>query len=341
MAESSPSSSPSSVLLTSISSVDPSKRRTFTARYYTQPRTSTSTPAPSTSTHLPDSYFQPTAQELERAHAQAILHREHLVDRPLLTSKLRDQQLKDKQRIKATKFPKTTIRIRFHGAQSLLEGEFNSASDKLIHLYEFVKLALLPHLRHVPFTLYQSPPRTEYRRDDPTLRGKSLLDLDFAPSTSLNLKFLPAEGVDVDVDTLNATTTSPSELLIPELIKAATELPRPPSFDPPTTTTTTKTGDNNSPEEVSQSEEQKKRDKEERLRKLLGGGGGGKGKGGMFGGGGGKSEFLSLFSSLREEIRDEKRPLQPSWRRRGGRESFSHRFPQRGRCRKDDKMKGS
>ncbi|KWU41279.1 hypothetical protein RHOSPDRAFT_4100, partial [Rhodotorula sp. JG-1b] len=184
---------------------------------------------------LPESYFQPTAQELQRAHAHAISHREHLVDRPLLTSKLRDQQRADKQRAKATKFPKTTIRIRFHGGeQSLLEGEFNSATDKLVHVYEFVRLALQPRLRHVPFLLYQAPPRQEYRRDDPALRGKSLLDLDFAPSTSLYLKFLPPppssqEGV--NIDNLNATTTSPSEFLIPELIQAATELPRPPSFD--------------------------------------------------------------------------------------------------------------
>jgi tether containing UBX domain for GLUT4 len=287
---SSSSASPSSVLLTSISPVDPSKQRTFTARYYTQPASSTA----STGADLPDSYFQPTAQELQRAHAQAISHREHLVDRPLLTSKLRDQQRADKQRTKANKFPRTTIRIRFHGGQSLLEGQFNSATDKLVHVYEFVKLALQPRLRHVPFLLYQSPPRQESPRDDPTLRGKSLLDLDFAPSTSLYLKFLPPPPSSqettpaIDVDTLNATSTSPSELLIPELIQAATELPRPPSFDPTTTT-----GDN---EEATgppppSSEEQKKKDKEERLRKLLGGGGGGGGKGGMFGGGGGKSEF--------------------------------------------------
>lgn len=334
MAEASSSSQlPSSaVLLTSISPVDPSKQRTFTARYYTQPASST----PSTSSaDLPDSYFQPTAQELQRAHAHAISHREHLVDRPLLTSKLRDQQRADKQRTKAAKFPKTTIRIRFHGGQQgLLEGEFNSATDKLIHVYEFVKLALQPRLRHVPFLLYQTPPRQEYRRDDPALRGKSLLDLDFAPSTSLYLKFLPPppSSPEVDVDTLNATTTSPSEFLIPELIQAATELPRPPSFDP---TTTSDTGSEASPPTTS--EEQKKKDKEERLRKLLGGGGGG--KGGMFGGGGGggKSEFFLFFPSG-----DAKRPLSSSLPEEEERKK-SHRsvlLPQMSRKRRQD-IKGS
>ncbi|GAA5880031.1 hypothetical protein JCM3774_004540 [Rhodotorula dairenensis] len=273
------------VTLTSISQLDPSKQRAFTAKYY-RPPAAAAAPAASlrAALDLPDSYFQPTSQELERAHAHAVQHRQHLVDRPLLTQKLRDRDRAEKDRKRAARWPETTVRVRF-ADRSQLEGTFASAKDKLVHVYEFVRLALKPHLRHVPFVLYQSPPRTEYRRSDPALRTKTLLDLDFAPSTSLYLKFEPPSPPPppptepsgaaparppVDMDWLNAPTTSPSEYLIPDLIAIATDLPLPPSFDPTQQQPPATATPSQAPAADQDAELKKK--KEERLRKLLGGG---------------------------------------------------------------------
>ncbi|GAA5982396.1 hypothetical protein JCM10908_006630 [Rhodotorula pacifica] len=262
------------IVLTSISPTDPSKKRDFEARYYLAPSSSASS---STTASLPDSYFQPTAQELQRAHAQSIAHVSSLVDRPLLTSKLRQQQQAEKTRTKLAKWPHTKIRIRFND-RSQLEGVLKSETDKLVHVYEFVRLALRPELRHIPFVLYQSPPRTEYRRTDLSLRGKSLLDLQFTPSTSLYLKFEPpsptpsssdsSAAAEVDIDALNASTTSPTTFLVQELVDAAGELPLPPSFDPTEQATIPSTATEGGG--VSD-EAQRKKDKEERLRRLLGG----------------------------------------------------------------------
>ncbi|GAA6020124.1 hypothetical protein JCM8202_005000 [Rhodotorula sphaerocarpa] len=262
------------VVLTSVSATDPSKRRDFEARYFHASSASDSASSSSARAFLdlPESYFQPTPSELQRAHAQAISHREQLVDRPLLTAKLRERTEAERNRAKAARWPQTRIRVRF-ADRSVVEGVFPS-TDKLIHLYEFVRLALDPRVRSVPFVLYQSPPRTEYRKGDPAWRGKSLMDLQFTPSTSLYIKFEPpAEAIEgVDFDALNAVT--PGEEWRPplteELLAAGGDLPLPPSFDP----REQQKPETDAPPVASPAsdEAQKKKDKEDRLRRLLGGG---------------------------------------------------------------------
>ncbi|POY73119.1 hypothetical protein BMF94_3812 [Rhodotorula taiwanensis] len=287
-----PNKTARTIVLTSISPNDPAKRRDFEARYYSPPSSSSAASTASTRSFLdlPESYFTPTASELQRAHAQAISHREHLVDRPLLTSKLRQRQEAERNRTKAAKWPQTRIRVRF-ADRSLLEGVLPS-TDKLVHLYEFVRLALDPKVRHVPFVLYQSPPRTEYRKSDPAFRGKTLMDLQFTPSTSLYIKFEapvtpptrtssssstspPAEASvpPVDLDALNFATRDDNQQwrppLIHDLLDAVAELPLPPSFDPREPEQSTPGDDKGKGKAVD--EAQKKKDKEDRLRRLLGG----------------------------------------------------------------------
>lgn len=112
------------------------------------------------------------------------------------------------------------------------------------------------------------------------MRTKTLLELDFAPSTSLYLKFepphpsTPAPARDIDVDLLNAATTPPSEYLIPDVLAIATDLPLPPSFDPAQQQPDPPAPAGAGAVAAEDAAEQKKR-KEDRLRKLLGGGRGG------------------------------------------------------------------
>ncbi|GAA5940184.1 hypothetical protein JCM3775_007288 [Rhodotorula graminis] len=261
------------ITLTSVSPVDPNKRRDFSYRYYA-PSSSALDSATRSFLDLPESYFQPLPSEIQHAHASSVKRREDLVDRPLLTQKLRDQHQRDHDRDKARRWPHTRIRIRWPD-RTLLEGVLPS-TDKVVHLYEFVRIALRPDARDVPFVLYQTPPRTEYRRGAPHLKGKSLIDLDFTPSSAFYIKF---EGPDTPlVDALNDHKRAPP--LVDELLGALAELPAPPTFDPRDGEATDGEGKGKGKGTVGETdEERKKREKEDKLRRLLGGGG--KGRGGV------------------------------------------------------------
>ncbi|GAA5988882.1 hypothetical protein JCM11641_002109 [Rhodosporidiobolus odoratus] len=247
-------------ILTSVSPVDPSKQRQFEARYYLPSTLSSSHSAASRSfLDLPESYFAPTPVELQQAYAGQVQKTKDLVDRPLLTKRLREREEAEKSRVKAAKWPQTRIRIRL-ADRSQLEGVFPS-TDKLVHLYEFVRLALREDVRDTAWYLYQSPPRTEYRKGDPALRGKNLMDLDFTPSSALYIKF--------EADELNDVASPPP--LIPSLLSLAASLPAPPSFDP----------SRPDPSTAEKTPEQLKKEKEEKLKRLMGKGLlGGKGTGG-------------------------------------------------------------
>ncbi|GAA5842876.1 hypothetical protein JCM9279_004016 [Rhodotorula babjevae] len=260
------------ITLTSVHPTDPSKQRPFAYRYYA-PSSSALDSATRSFLDLPESYFQPLPSEIHTAHASSVKRREDLVDRPLLTQKLRDQNQRDHDRDKARRWPHTRIRIRW-ADRSLLEGVLPS-TDKVVHLYEFVRIALKPEARDVPFVLYQTPPRTEYRRGAPHLKGKTLIDLDFTPSSAFYIKF---EGPSPLVDALNDAQNAPP--LVAELLDALAELPAPPTFDP---RDEGKEGEGQGKGKAGETdEERKKREKEDKLRRLLGGGGGaGKGRGGV------------------------------------------------------------
>ncbi|GAA6051594.1 hypothetical protein JCM3770_003488 [Rhodotorula araucariae] len=277
---------PRTLVLTSVHPSDPNKSRPFEYRYYAPSSASHSHAAASRSfLDLPESYFQPTPVELQQAYAGQVKRREDLVDRPLLTQKLRDQQHAQHARAKAARWPHTRIRIRFPD-RSQLEGVFPS-TDKLVHLYEFVRIALRPDVRHCPFVLYQSPPRTEYRRGAPAHKGKSLIDLQLTPSSALYIKFEPpstGDGPALDVDALNDPAAAPP--LVPELLAAVAELPAPPSFDP--REPDARDGESD--------EQRKKREKEDKLKRLLGGGGGGAAK--MLGMGGAKGGVTPSWMKL-------------------------------------------
>ncbi|TNY19659.1 hypothetical protein DMC30DRAFT_417667 [Rhodotorula diobovata] len=262
------------VILTSVHPTDPSKQRAFEYRYYAAPSSSSQGPSALSRSllDLPESYFSPTPSELQHAHHSHVKRTHDLVDRPLLTQKLRDQQLRQHERDRAQRWPLTRIRVRWPD-RSLLEGVFPS-SDKLVHLYEFVRLALADDVRDCPFVLYQSPPRTEYRRSAPHLKGKSLLDLHLAPSSALYLKFEPSPSLGFPparVDALNDPARGPP--LVEALRSAVAVLPPPLTFDP--------RGEGGGEGEGEGDEARRKRDKEDRIRRLLSGGGGKGGAGGV------------------------------------------------------------
>ncbi|GAA5859213.1 hypothetical protein JCM8547_008918 [Rhodosporidiobolus lusitaniae] len=245
-------------LLTSVSPSDPSRTRTFESRYFLPPSSSTASAFASSSRSfldLPESYFTPTPSELQQAYAGQVKKREELTDRPLLTKRLREREEAEKNREKARRWPNTRIRIRF-ADRSQLEGVFPS-TDKLVHLYEFVRLALREDVRENGWFLYQSPPRTEYRKGDPQWRGKTLMDLELTPSSALYIKFEEDEE-------FNDPSRPPP--LISDLLTRAAPLPLPPSFtSDPSASPDCSSGAPKSADDL-------KKEKEDKLRKLLGGG---------------------------------------------------------------------
>ncbi|KAM0787326.1 hypothetical protein ACM66B_007099 [Microbotryomycetes sp. NB124-2] len=197
------------VTLTSVSS-DGQRSRQFHAKYFKpvlhdQPLQQM--------LDLPESYFQPTASELQQALAGQVRKREQLTDAPLLTSKLREREQVTNQRDKARRWPHTRIRIKF-ADRSQLEGVFPS-TDKLVHVYEFVRLAIDEQHRAKPFVLYQSPPRREFVKGAPEFKGKSLMDMQLTPSSVFYVKF--------SNESLNASGSRPP--LTRELLEAASDLP--------------------------------------------------------------------------------------------------------------------
>lgn len=114
-------SAPRTIVLTSVHPTDPAKQRAFEARYFLPSDSSSSAAAASSRSFLdlPESYFQPTPSELQQAFAGQVRKREDLVDRPLLTQKLRDRQDAERSRAKAARWPQVRTRRTPFPSQSL------------------------------------------------------------------------------------------------------------------------------------------------------------------------------------------------------------------------------
>ncbi|KAL7004156.1 hypothetical protein EMMF5_006283 [Cystobasidiomycetes sp. EMM_F5] len=169
---------------------------------------------------LPDSYYQPSSNDLRLAQAGQSQRLAQLgVNTNFTTRKQRDLDARKKEEKRVNRYPRTTIRIRFPDRHQL-ETTFPS-SKTLQAVYDFTKESLNEEWRESPFILY-TPPRFELRLNDPKVTGKSLLDLQLAPSSALHIKF--------SEESLNESATRAP--LRADLLDIAEDLPAPPSFDP-------------------------------------------------------------------------------------------------------------
>jgi len=141
---------------------------------------------------LPDSFFNPTAADIRLAQSQLSARTDALINAPL--------QLKAKrtavEQTKFSKWPNTTIRIRFPD-RTQLEKTFSS-TDKIRSVYAFVRSSLRDDIKPIKFVLYQSPPKRDLKVSDPKVRDLTLAELQLAPSSVLLLRFEDAS--------LNGTT---------------------------------------------------------------------------------------------------------------------------------------
>jgi tether containing UBX domain for GLUT4 len=91
---------------------------------------------------LPDSFFDLSTQELKHLLAQSRRQAEKLMNRPLITKELRDQEKKKEMQLRKTKYPKTRVRVRFPDMVSM-EATFLSEEPSMCFEYALFKIAQL------------------------------------------------------------------------------------------------------------------------------------------------------------------------------------------------------
>jgi len=170
-----------------------------------------------TRSSLPDTYFEPTAEELKAAWQSQSRLVERLNNAPLKTQAIRDREAREKTK----RWPETTIRIKFPN-QLMLERKFPS-TDRIKVVYAFVRSALVDEAKPNKFVLYEIPPRRELKVSDPAVKSQSLSELGLSPSSILHFSFLD--------ESLNQLHTAPP--LLPAILASANDLPPPPTFGDP------------------------------------------------------------------------------------------------------------
>ncbi|WVR07427.1 hypothetical protein IAU60_004468 [Kwoniella sp. DSM 27419] len=122
----------------------------------------------STPTVEPDEgFFEPTLSDVQSHHAAIAARNKRLNEAPLLTSKHREAEKAEREKAKKSKWPNTTIRIKFSDG-TIIQNVFPSTSP-IQPVYAFVRSALHHDASEKPFILWQ-PPRTKYP-ERPTLQA--------------------------------------------------------------------------------------------------------------------------------------------------------------------------
>lgn len=162
---------------------------------------------------LPDSYFEPTLNELKATYEAQVRAREALTNAPFKTREAREKELKVKQE----QYPTTRIRVKFPD-RTQLERAFPS-TDKIRSVYAFVRGCLRDDVKPIKFVLYQTPPRRELKVSDLKVRDLTLYELQLAPSSVLMLSFF-------DESLNDPSLRAP---LMESILAQAQDLPLPPS----------------------------------------------------------------------------------------------------------------
>ncbi|KAG8953158.1 hypothetical protein FRC04_003106 [Tulasnella sp. 424] len=168
---------------------------------------------------LPDSYFEPTAEELKSAFSSQSRLVDKLSNAPLKTEAIRQREAKEK----LARWPETRIRVKFPN-QLQVEKSFPS-KDTIKSVYAFVRNCLTDEAKPNKFILFEAP-RRELKVSDPAVKTQSLAALGLAPSSVLHLTFVD--------ESLNGSTTIPP--LLPEILAKGEDLPPPLTFEPAAST---------------------------------------------------------------------------------------------------------
>ncbi|TYJ56064.1 hypothetical protein B9479_003174 [Cryptococcus floricola] len=119
------------------------------------PASATATP---NTEDLPADFFEPTLSDVRAIHGTNAARNKRLNEAPLLTSKYREAEKGERERMKREKWPETTIRVKF-GDGTVVQGVIQP-------VYDFVRSTLSPSAVAEPFILYQ-PPRTLFPEHPP------------------------------------------------------------------------------------------------------------------------------------------------------------------------------
>lgn len=150
-----------------------------------------------------------------------------------MTKAMREKE-EAKRRAGRKVYTDVKIRIRF-ADRTQLETQL-PVTATLHDIYEFVRSSIDPAVQQTPFTLFTSPPKTDYKESD----QRSLKVLGFVPATVLSVRWNDADlnstslSVMADPDKLLtsgcADVSKPAPLRT-DLASSATDLPPPKQFD--------------------------------------------------------------------------------------------------------------
>jgi len=198
-------------------------------KVFAPPSTTPITPAED----LPESYFTPTAVDVQLAQASLVKRSKQLNERPLTLSRVREDERAKKDRQRDERWPNTIIRVRFSD-RTQIQQSFPSSS-KIQAVYAFVRDSLAEEVKNKPFVLYQPPnrPFPEHPEHPPPPKNKprfpprpnqappgpppnpTLAEMELVPQSVLLIRF--------EDDELNASDRPAA--LLPSLLAKSAPLP--------------------------------------------------------------------------------------------------------------------
>lgn len=128
-----------------------------------------------------DNGLKPTSAELKSAFQDHIQQR-HGPDAPMMTKAMREKE-EAKRRVGRKVYSEVKIRVRF-ADRTQLETSL-PVTEKLPSIYGFVRNSLNTAAQQTPFTLFTSPPKTDYKESD----KRTLRELGFVPAAVLSVRW--------------------------------------------------------------------------------------------------------------------------------------------------------
>ncbi|WFD31186.1 hypothetical protein MSPP1_002220 [Malassezia sp. CBS 17886] len=161
--------------------------------------------------------FEPTPAELRTAFA-GVVEQRHGPNAPLMTSAMRARRAA--MRADAVKtYDTIRVRVRFSDRTQIETALPHSAT--IADVYAFVDGALHDDARvSSAYVLFQSPPKRDFARDDPSLRTTTLAGLGFAPAAVLGIRW----------SDMQRNTGAAAAPLRADLLARARDVPTPPAF---------------------------------------------------------------------------------------------------------------
>ncbi|CAO1635389.1 unnamed protein product [Sympodiomycopsis kandeliae] len=162
---------------------------------------------------LPSEEIKPTTEELQALYASTMEKNYRMginPNAPLMTKAMREREQAKRGGGQNLRKTYNEIKIRFRLPDRTIV-EYNlPSSRRLLSLYPLFSSVLASS---IPFVLFTSPPRAEYKQDDAKLKDKTLADMGWGGAAVVQVKFTGA--TDGDQKLLKAELLQQAKILEP------------------------------------------------------------------------------------------------------------------------------